>query len=304
MENPGRGTLGLLNGNNDPTTATPNQLLLAKSLAQKVNDDMVAQKGQFEHDWHDRGDKTTLDRDDIEFGEINNNYINNEFDATIVEVAFHDNEEDAELMRDPKVRDAIARATYQGLLNYFRKVDDNETSATRLPTAVTGVHVESNEAGVATISWVPPVANSYLGDAATGYRVYGSTNGYGFDGGTNVDGEKLCRSRLKDLDPKTVYYFKVAAVNEGGESPASEVVAVLPSGGPKQVLVVNGFDRIDRTMDPKQPVGKNGETVDRVRPRQSNSRDYVIQVATAVGIGGRRHACRKYEQRSGHQWRG
>ena len=30
-----RGVLGLLNGNNDPTTATPNQLLLAKSLARK-----------------------------------------------------------------------------------------------------------------------------------------------------------------------------------------------------------------------------------------------------------------------------
>jgi len=47
-------------------------------------------------------------------------------------------------------------------------------------------------------------------------------------------------------------------------------------------LVVNGFDRLDRTMDPKQPIGKKGNTVDRVRPRQSNSRDYVVQVATAV----------------------
>jgi hypothetical protein len=277
-----RGVLGLLNGNNDPTTATPNQLLLAKSLAQKVNDDLVAQKGEFEHDWYDRGDKTTLDRDDIEFGEINNKYIKNEFDATIVEVAFHDNELDAELMRDPKVRDAIARATYQGLLNYFRKVDDNETSATRLPTNVTGLHVESGQDGEAKISWVSPAMNSYLGDAATSYRVYASTNGYGFDGGTNVEGGKTTNLTVKGLDPKTVYYFKVSAVNEGGESPASEVVAVLPSGGPKQVLVVNGFDRIDRTMDPKQPVGKNGETVDRVRPRQSNSRDYVVQVATAV----------------------
>jgi hypothetical protein len=277
-----RGVLGLLNGNNDPTTATPNQLLLAKSLAQKVNDDLVAQDGQFEHNWSNRGDKTTLDRDDIEFGEINNHYINNEFDATIVEVAFHDNAEDSQLLRDPKVRDAIARATYQGLLNYFRKVDNNETSAVRLPAAVTGLHVESNESGSATISWLPPAANSYLGDAATGYRVYGSTNGYGFDGGTPVEREKSTSATLKNLDPKQVYYFKVVAANEGGESPPSEVVAVMPSGGTKQVLVVNGFDWIDRTMDPKQSSGKNGNTVDRVRPRQSNSRDYVVQVATAV----------------------
>jgi hypothetical protein len=277
-----RGVLGLLNGNNDPTTATPNQLLLAKSLAQKVNDDLVAQNGQFEHDWYDRADKTTLDRDDIEFGEINNHYINNEFDATIVEVAFHDNKEDAQLLRDPKVRDAVARATYQGLLNYFRKVDNNETSSVRLPAPVTGVHVETLDAGSATISWMPPATNSYLGDAAKGFRIYGSTNGYGFDGGKVVEGEKSTSATLKDLDPKQVYYFKVVAVNEGGESPASEVVAVLPSGGDKKILVVNGFDWIDRTMDPKQTAGKKGSIVDRVRPRQSNSRDYVVQVASAV----------------------
>ena len=176
----------------------------------------------------------------------------------------------------------IARATYQGLLTYFRNVDNHETPAVRLPTAVTGLHVESNESGSATISWVAPAANSYLGDAATGYRIYGSTNGYGFDGGTAVEGEKSNSATLKDLDPKQIYYFKVVAVNEGGESAPSEVVAVLPKGGAKQVLVVNGFDWVDRTMDPKQSVGKDGSTVDRVRPRQSNSRDYVIQVATAV----------------------
>ena len=85
-----RGVLGLFNGNNDPTTATPNQKLLAKSLGQEVNDDLVDQNGQFEHDWNDRKDNTTLDRDDIDFGEINDHYINDEFDATIVEVAFHD----------------------------------------------------------------------------------------------------------------------------------------------------------------------------------------------------------------------
>jgi len=277
-----RGVLGLLNGNNDPTTATPNQMLLAKSLAQKVNDDMVAQDGQYEHSWHNRGENTTLDRNDIEFGEINNHYIGDEFDATIVEVAFHDNKLDTELMRDPQVRDALARATYQGLLTYFRAVDYNATPATRLPAVVTGVRVESNAAGSATVSWTPPAANSYLGDAATGYRVYASTNGYGFDGGTPATGGTTTSATLKNLDPKTPYYVKIVAVNEGGESPASEVVAVLPSGGPKQILVVNGFDRLDRTMDPKQPIGRGGNTVDRVRPRQSNSHDYAVQVATAI----------------------
>ena len=277
-----RGVFGLLNGNNDPATATPNQMLLAKSLAQELNDDMLAQDGQFEHKWYDRKDKTTLDRDDIDFGEINNKYINDEFDATIVEVGFHDNELDAELMRDARVRDAMARATYQGLLTYFRAVDNNSTSATRLPAPVSGVHAETPEPGSVAISWEPPAANTYLGDKATGYRIYASTNGYGFDGGTEVKGGGTKSAVLKGLEQKLVCYFKVAAVNEGGESAASEVVAALASGGPKDVLIVNGFDRLDRTMDPKQPYSRSGNTVDRVRPRQGNSRDYVIQVAAAI----------------------
>ncbi len=76
------------------------------------------------------------------------------------------------------------------------------------------------------------------------------------------------------------HYFKVVAVNEGGESPASEVVAALPSGGDKQVLIVNGFDRLAHTLNPKQTY--HGKTIERVRPRQSNSRDYVVQVASAI----------------------
>ena len=278
----GRGTLGLYNGNNDITTRTPNQLLLASSLGQEVNDDLVAQNGLYETNWFNNGTNTTLDRSDIEFGEINNHYINNEFDATIVEVAYHDNALDAELMRDPKVRDAVGRATYQGLIKYFRGVDSNATPATTLPATVSGMRAESNAAGSVTVSWLPPSSNSYLGDAATGYRIYASTNGYAFDGGTAVAGGATTSATLSGYDPNTPYYFKVVAVNAGGESPGSEVMAALPNGGPKQILIVSGFDRLDRNEDPKQPFGAAPNTVDRVRPRQSNSRDYTVQVASAL----------------------
>jgi hypothetical protein len=278
----GRGVLGLYNGNNDPATRTPNQFLLANTLGREVNTDMVAQNGQFEHNWSNRGSNVTLDRSDIEFGEINNNHIHDEFDATIVEVAFHDNRLDAELMRDPKVRDALARATYQGMIKYFRAVDGSTTPQTQLPAAVTGVHAQTTAAGSVTISWQPPAANSYLGDAPTGYRIYASTNGYGFDGGTLVAGAETTSATLTGYDPAIPYYFKVVAVNAGGESPGSEVVAVLPSGGAKQVLVVNGFSRLDRTQADREPFGAAGNTIDRVRLRSGNSRDYVIQVATAI----------------------
>jgi hypothetical protein len=275
-----RGVLGLYNGNNDPNTATPNQFLLANTLGLEINNDLVAQNGQFEHNWFNRGTNVTLDRSDIEFGEINNLRINGEFDATIMETGFHDNQLDAEMLRDPRVRDALARATYQGLIKYFRAVDGNTTLATALPAPVTGVHAKSNAPGSVTISWQPPVANSYGGDTPSGYHVYASLNGYGFDGGTFVSGGASTTATIAGYESGLPHYFKVAAVNAGGESVGSEAVAALPSGGVQQVLIVNGFDRLDRTLDPKQ-AGLN-PAVDRVRPRQSNSRDYVVQVASAI----------------------
>src|SRR5687767_15015350 len=84
-----RGTLALHNLNH-PGTFTTNQFELAKWLGQEVNDDLYAQSVGWEHRWHDRGTAVTLSRSDIAFGEINNVSIDDEFDATIVEVGFHD----------------------------------------------------------------------------------------------------------------------------------------------------------------------------------------------------------------------
>lgn len=279
-----RGVLALYNGNNNPSSATPNQFLLANTLGREVNDDLVDQNGQFEHDWFDRGTVVTLDRSDIEFGEISNLRINNEFDATILETGFHDNTEDAQLLRDPKVRDALARATYQGVVKYFNSVDSGATPTTMLPGKPTDVYTDSAGDGTVSILWTPPTVNTYNGDAPTGYRIYGSTNGYGFDGGTFVAGGGTTSFTFNNLDSNEgTYYFKVVAVNAGGESPASEVMAVTPNLGAKDILIVNGFDRHDRFLNPTQPGGSGGTGLnERVRPRQNNSFDYTVQVASAI----------------------
>ncbi|CAN5206708.1 hypothetical protein BH11PLA2_BH11PLA2_44340 [soil metagenome] len=274
----GRGTVGLHNGVGDPNS-TPNQYLLANTLGTEVNADMVAQAGVFENNWNDRGTNVTYQNPNFAYGEINNSVINDEFDATILEVAFHDDLLDAELMRDPKVRDAVARATYQGLVKYFRAVDGNTTSATQIPGVVSAVRAVSNTPGSVTLTWTAPASSSVIGSAATSYRIYSSTNGPAFDGGTAVAGTT---ATLSGYNAATPYYFKVVAVNTGGESEPSEVMAVLPAGTSKTVLIVNGFDRLDRTVNPTEPYGSGGNTIERVRPLQSNSRDYTVQVATAI----------------------
>lgn len=275
----GRGVVGLHNTSYGGDT--PNQVLLASSLAQEINDDLVAHNGQFEHAWSNRGTNVLYESPDFNYGELNNAYINNEFDATIVEVAFHDNVQDAQLMRDPKVRDAVARATYQGMVRYFRAVDGNATPLTMLPGKVPQVQAVSAGPGSVTVAWTAPAANAYNGDAPTGYRIYGSTNGYGFDGGTFVAGGATTSFTFHVLSAaEGAYYFKVAAVNAGGESVASEVVAANPAGTTQRVLIVNGFDRLGRTQNPTQSA--LGGAIERVRPRQSNSYDYAVQVAAAI----------------------
>ncbi|GAB4108343.1 MAG: N-acetylmuramoyl-L-alanine amidase [Phycisphaeraceae bacterium] len=278
-----RGVLGLYNGNNDPNSATPNQFLLADTVAREVNDDMVALNGTFEHNWFNRT-TVTLDRSDIEFGEINNNRINDEFDATIIEWAYHDNALDTDLMRDADVRNAVARATYQGLQRYFNIVDGGATGLTFLPDPVTDVMATTNGDGTVTISWTPPAVSGIGGGTPTGYLIYTSLNGYGFDGGTFVPGGTTTSHVMTGLDPANgTHYFKVVAVNAGGQSLGSEVVAATPLATPpaSKVLIVNGFDRIDKETNYQQTISGVG-VVDRVRPRFQNSRDYAVQVAEAI----------------------
>ncbi|WP_172992192.1 N-acetylmuramoyl-L-alanine amidase [Lacipirellula parvula] len=260
--------------------ATPNQLQLAQILGTEINGDLVAQNGQFEHAWYNRGSDITYQAD-FNYGELNDGWINGEFDATIIEIAFHDNQLDAELLRDARVRDAAAKASYHGIVKYFRSVDGNSTPLTMLPGKVTQVRTEGTVAGSVKITWTPPASNSYNGDAPTGYRIYGSTNCYGFDGGTYVVGGATTSFVMTGLDAAAgPYYFKVVAVNAGGEGAGSEVVAATPVASAKKVLIVNGFDRLDRNMNPIQTAA--GGPVERVRPLQSNSYDYAVQLASAI----------------------
>lgn len=272
-----RGVIGLHNTSSGG--ATPNQFDLAYTVAQEINDDLVAQDGQFEHDWYDRGSSLTYQAS-FNYGEINNSVIGGEFDATIIETAFHDNSYDAELMRDPDVREAIATATLQGVVDYFRSVDGNATSDVDLPGRVTDLQVESTGEGAVTLNWDAPAVNSYNGGAASGYVIYASTGGYGFDGGRVIASGATTSAILTGLDPEETYYFKVVATNAGGASFGSEVVAAKAAVGGEKVLIVNGFDRLDRQQNPTQAVGSG--QAERVRPQESNSYDYAVQMASAI----------------------
>ena len=269
-----RGVISLYNGNNNPASETPNQFLLAFLLADEINQDLPLLDDDFEHAWFQRS-TITLDRTDFEFGEISNTVINNEFDATIVERGFHDNQTDAELLRDANVSDAIARSTTQGLIRYFNQVDAGQTPVAFAPIRVEGVRVSVDHANRATITWDAPPSGPALGDPATAFRVQVSANGLGFDAGFETTQTTAMIDTPTDGSP---VFVRIVATNSGGWSEPSAVAAA--ARGTTPVLIVDGSDRLDRLMNVRQPYF-SGET-DRIRVRNQNPRNGAVRAAAAL----------------------
>jgi hypothetical protein len=284
-----RGTIGLTNADGG-TGATPNQTAWADLVGREITKDLLALGSPpLEFAWHDRL-TYVYDAPTFDYGEISDVATGNEFDATIIEVAFHDNATDAALLRDPKVRDAAGRAAYHATVKYFNQF--GAAPVTMAPGGPTAPRATTDAIGNVTLSWTAPLSNAWNGDAAAGYHVEVSRNGYGFGRLATIVGASTTTHVIPadQLDDDS-YYFRVVAYNAGGTSPASPVVGVRSRGdGGPRVLVVNGFTRLDKLQNPKQttalsydpPATGSPVTFDRVRARFSNSFDYVAAVGESI----------------------
>jgi hypothetical protein len=278
----GRGSVGLVRSDSEKT---PNQAELARLLAKEIDDDLTAiGSPPLEVPWDSNRSSYTFAGI---YGEINASVIDNEMDATIIEVGFHDESEDAKILRDPKGRNWIARAVYQGVLRYMNQFDG--VPLTFLPEPPHNVRALGTNNGV-NLTWSAPLAQGGSG-AATGYLVYRSTNGYGFGNPVAVSGVNNTNLTLTNLPVNADLYFRVAATNAGGESFPSETVGCRHSTGPdtRRILFVNAFDRFDRFLQLRQtptpsaydPPDDSGTMV-RVIPRTINSFDYVVQHGRSI----------------------
>lgn len=276
-----------------PGSDTPNQREFATILGAEVNADMVSIPAPpLEVAWHNRGNNIIYARSDYAFGEINNNVLDDEMDATIVEVAFHDNTEDAKLLRDPKARNWIARAVLHGCIRYLNQFDGNPLVFP--PEPPVNVRATGMSGGI-RVSWSPPITQAGSG-MPTNYLVYVSRDGYGFGSPASVPftGAAVQNTLFTNLPANTDCYFRVAAVNAGGESFPSETVGCRPTTNSlaSRILYVNGFTRFDRTLNLRQmpaarqykPPGHddNSGPIDRVLPRSVNAFDYVVPHAKAI----------------------
>ncbi len=269
-----RGTVALVDDDwcGGPTT---NQYQYAQILGDTVEDDMVLMDGQFEYNWYRRPNPYTSS-----YGAICSDNNGNEFDATILEVAFHDNLSDASLMRDLRVRNAVARSSLHGMIEFLHGLSGSTVPLVFLPEPPENVRAVTNLNGTVSVSWTAPPSGVPNGNAATGYRIYRSTNGYGFDTGLSVG--NVLTYALNDIPVGQTTYIRVAATNAGGESMPSETIAVRrPASGRPAFLIVSGFDRLTRMQNVVQYAPGEGN-FERQILRRSNSFDYVVQHAEAM----------------------
>lgn len=300
----GRGADGLYNDASlFPGTNTPNQLALALALGREINEDM-RQLDTLEFpgfpEWTNKTTHT-FRRTDYAFGEIRNNVLGGEMDATIIEVAYHDSTSDAPYLKDPLARKYIARSTYQGVIRFYRGTH-GESTLKILPDEPRNLRARNATDGTRNVilNWQAPLAQASIaagtpgnigGDAPTDYAIYMSTNGRDFQYLTNVGGTNTTYT-VSNLAAGTQAYFQVTGVNSGGESFPSNIAGarVLSATGNAPILIVDGFDRFDNAIAPKTLVpnttlfssSMRGRIVERVIPLLTNDFSYVMP--TGVGL--------------------
>lgn len=160
--------------------------------------------------------------------------------STIVELLSHQNFADMRLGHDPHFKFTVGRALYKTILQYICSQHGKEYVVQPLPVSHFAIRFGKKK-NTLELSWqgeedpLEPTAKPRE------YIVYTRIGRGGFDNGVRVSSP----SHIVNIEPGIVYSFKVTAVNQGGESFPSEILAACKAKREKgQILIVNGFDRI------------------------------------------------------------
>jgi hypothetical protein len=255
------------------------QELLAQLTGQQVNYELSTAPSIDTAKWAAR---TRHTYDGINFGELRKDYLQNELCATIVEVAFHDNVDDAKFLLDPRSRIDMARAVLRGTLKWFAAIGAPNQPVYIPPTSPQQMVARALTTSTIQLSWKPGPSDEIAGEPALEYRVYLSRDGRAYDGGRAVG--RATTVLLENVSTGTPTFVRVTGTNAGGESWPSEVMAGVPLSettttrgtvkARRETLLVAGMTSLDRTMNVVQAPAAGlggarggGATIYRVRPR-------------------------------------
>ncbi|MFO7370007.1 MAG: xanthan lyase [Bacteroidales bacterium] len=158
----------------------------------------------------------------------------------LLELLSHQNLADMRYGLDPRFRFLVSRSIYKGILKYLAAGEGISPVVQPLPPD----HMSAGIAGerMIRLSWRPVVDRLEPTAIPAGYKVYMQEEVKGFDPGTYT-ADTFFLITLNNW--KTIYNFRVTALNQGGESLPGETLSVsLVPEGNAPVLIVNAFDRI------------------------------------------------------------
>lgn len=160
--------------------------------------------------------------------------------SVIFESLSHQNFTDMLYGHDPCFKFVIARSVYKSLLKHISYVHGRKYVVQPLPVTHFSISL-SDDKGTASLKWRPSHDPLEPTAKPKRYLVYKRENGGGYDNGTVVDSPHYS----VEVEKNVQYSFKVAALNEGGESMPSEELSLFVAKKSKgTVLVVNGFYRL------------------------------------------------------------
>lgn len=218
-------TTGEKTGNGSSRTASRD---LTDLVLTEITEDVRA---QFEPNWTRRGmwDKS--------YHEARSPQV----PAMLLELLSHQNFADMGYGLDPAFRFTVSRAIYKGMLRFLANRDGREYVVQPLPVRSFAIS-EGDKASSYTLSWLPTEDKQEATAMPTSYVI---EERVGLDGGFRRVATVEQPEWTVSVSDDKIHSYRVIAVNAGGASFPSEVLA-LRNGGEKapKALIVNGFTRV------------------------------------------------------------
>ncbi len=178
----------------------------------------------------------------------------------LTESLSHQNFADMRYALDPSFRFTLSRAIYKGMLKYLSCRYGVSYAVQPLPV---GSFAAIPQGGTTVrLSWVPREDEIEPTAVAKEYMLYTRVDDGAFDDGVKLRASKGSDGRMYadvSVSPGKIYSYKITALNDGGESFPSEILAVgIPSSvsgfaggsgsGERYVMVVNNFTRVSAPL--------------------------------------------------------
>jgi len=162
-----------------------------------------------------------------------------EVPTMLMELLSHQNFADMRYGLDPRFRFIVCRSIYKGMLRYISNA--NKTDYVVQPLPVEQFNCRFIEKNKVELHWI--AVNDSLEPTAIAeqYVLYTRIDDGDFDNGVVITSNRITAV----IQPGKIYSFKVMALNKGGLSFPSEILSAYRAPNDrKEVLIVNGFDRL------------------------------------------------------------